>query len=98
MAGRNNPENSGERFAVAIPLECSIGADGVKRGSGVICASDEEARDALKEKLTGLGMICEPDRGSARASFGFTGSWKAPWEPTGPKKNWGSPPSDPTRN
>jgi hypothetical protein len=33
------------------------------------------------------------------SSFGFSSSrWNSPWNPSGPKKNWGPPPEDKIRN
>ncbi len=60
---------------------------------------NEMAHDAAKKLFGQSGKVTElgQRRGSDRSSFGFSGIWNAPWNPEGPKKNWG-PPSDPSLN
>ena len=86
------------------PVGVEIRGDGSK---GLIAKMDvfatdrEMADDAsrLFVEMTGAELTQEPSGSSS--SFAFSSSaWHAPWEPTGPRRNWGATPSagDPSLN
>lgn len=88
------------------PAEMDINPDGsfTVMSEALILSSDKDTADlAIKEfeDATGAKILerreIKPEDREA-AFFGFmSGRWNAPWEPKGPKPNWG-PPSDPSLN
>lgn len=64
--------------------------------------NSEEAASRLAKKLSGPDTtpkrLGERDLGG-NSSFGFSSKrWSSPYNPEGPKKNWRTPPADPTLN
>ena len=80
--------------------EASINADGTADLIVGIHASSPEGMDRVKEAVDDLlGSDGERVKEGTGSSFGFSaGRWNSPWNPAGPKPNWGRPPKDPRAN
>lgn len=97
-----------ERFSriMTRPTEINISAEGsfTVMSEALIVSSDEETADlAIREfeEVTGAKILerkeIRPEDQKAAVIAFMSGKWKAPWEPEGPKPNWGPPP-DPSLN
>ena len=92
------PDNTPKiEMTMGIPVEQIIKGDGTAETSLRFVGTSQEAIDKAIDVVVEEfgGRIEEPSKG---ASFGFT-KWNSPWNPEGPKRNWGPPPdADTARN
>jgi hypothetical protein len=88
-------------FALNIPIERTINADGTVTTTEMSIATSKEAHDKCMEARKKMGSKLESStqidpqeagkilQGTSK-SFGFS-SWNCGWNPKGPKPNWVSP-------
>lgn len=75
-------------FAIGIPLEQVVEADGTSSTVVRYVGTSEKAvADAVNHEIEVHGA--RHLTSAEKKTFGLSGSWNAPWNPKGPKKNWG---------
>ena len=96
------PQDKLPKFAFAVPVDEVVDSAGSRHIHLTTVGTDQETVnemvEEMKKELPGELREAPESCRKLSSTFGFSSSyWKSPWNPTGPKKNWG-PPKNPSLN
>lgn len=103
MTDRDNdvPNNDLGVNVFIKPMEVQVNADGTGQVNAFVAATgpNEEIIDLVLEDVRKDLGAREMGKPEIRKMHAFSSSrWNSPWNPKGPKPNWGKPPKDVREN